>query len=315
MAVFAFYVLSGYLITRAVNRTYMQGGFTLSGFGWFVTNRILRLWPAYLVVCLASLAFLEHPPLSVAKWVANFTVVGIVGWDFRWMASIPVLVENSWSLSIELVCYALLALGFAKSTKGLWLLAGIGVLALTWSTSVCLQSADPQLYDRYCFQGRYGVLQAGFIPFALGGLVYFHEAPVKAFLAPRGAYIAMAGVISVALFAVWDPLQFTVAPFAGALLAAAFLAWSLDRDFSTRLTFFLGRASYHVFISHYVIGYALMRKFHLPTHRPLLLAGSVGIGLALSYFVLVPVERWADHRRGLLRHRACPGSAPAAAKV
>jgi peptidoglycan/LPS O-acetylase OafA/YrhL len=47
IAVFAFYTLSGYLITRVLNERY---GFTARGMATFLLNRVLRLWPAYLVI-------------------------------------------------------------------------------------------------------------------------------------------------------------------------------------------------------------------------------------------------------------------------
>jgi peptidoglycan/LPS O-acetylase OafA/YrhL len=46
VAVFAFYTLSGYLMTRVLNERY---GFTAAGTAAFALNRVLRLWPVYLV--------------------------------------------------------------------------------------------------------------------------------------------------------------------------------------------------------------------------------------------------------------------------
>src|SRR5678815_2707247 len=63
VAVFAFYTLSGYLITRVVQRTYSNG---IAGLGAFAINRFLRLYPSYWVVTLVSLAIvLAFPRLAM----------------------------------------------------------------------------------------------------------------------------------------------------------------------------------------------------------------------------------------------------------
>jgi peptidoglycan/LPS O-acetylase OafA/YrhL len=112
MAVFGFYTLSGYLMTRVLNERY---GFRWSGAAAFAVNRVLRLWPAYLVVVALSLGLLAFVPVSplykvlrfpetASEWLVNFAVVGITGIDIQSMALQPVLAPNSWSLSVELVC-------------------------------------------------------------------------------------------------------------------------------------------------------------------------------------------------------------------
>jgi hypothetical protein len=47
IAVFAFYTLSGFLLTRLHNERY---GFSMRGPAGFLLNRVLRLWPAYLAI-------------------------------------------------------------------------------------------------------------------------------------------------------------------------------------------------------------------------------------------------------------------------
>jgi peptidoglycan/LPS O-acetylase OafA/YrhL len=52
-AVFGFYALSGYLITLVVNQKY---GFSLDGLKKFFINRILRLYPVYLILISFSIS-------------------------------------------------------------------------------------------------------------------------------------------------------------------------------------------------------------------------------------------------------------------
>ena len=60
IAVFAFYTLSGYLITRVLNTRY---GFNWRGTGAFALNRLLRLWPAYVALMALALIAVRFLPL------------------------------------------------------------------------------------------------------------------------------------------------------------------------------------------------------------------------------------------------------------
>jgi peptidoglycan/LPS O-acetylase OafA/YrhL len=61
IAVFGFYTLSGYLITRVLNTRY---GFSWMGMSCFIGNRILRLWPAYAAITILVLVALRFFPLA-----------------------------------------------------------------------------------------------------------------------------------------------------------------------------------------------------------------------------------------------------------
>src|SRR5690242_16177610 len=64
-AVFAFYVLSGYLMTRVLHETY---GFTARGVGHFLWNRGLRIYPTYWVAAIVSLLVVWAVPATVALY-------------------------------------------------------------------------------------------------------------------------------------------------------------------------------------------------------------------------------------------------------
>jgi peptidoglycan/LPS O-acetylase OafA/YrhL len=60
ISVFAFYTLSGYLMTRVLHERY---GFSIRGTAAFALNRVLRLWPAYLaIMTLALVAVRQTAP-------------------------------------------------------------------------------------------------------------------------------------------------------------------------------------------------------------------------------------------------------------
>jgi peptidoglycan/LPS O-acetylase OafA/YrhL len=168
-------------------------GFSAPGTMAFLINRVLRLWPAYFTILgltliallflpLSSFYFLIHMPSTVADIVTNLAILGQVTFDFRQWLPLAKPVVTSWSLSIEIFSYVLLALYFARSSTRLWVFAAVGAVAMGISTWYCAVSADSAAYGPYCSQNRYGVLQAGFLPFAMGGLFYFHRGTLSVWI-------------------------------------------------------------------------------------------------------------------------------------
>jgi peptidoglycan/LPS O-acetylase OafA/YrhL len=312
-AVFAFYTLSGYLMTRVLNERY---GFTPVGTLGFIVNRILRLWPGYLFVACITLVGLQYLPLgnfnsafrvpsTTFDALMNLTIVGQVGFDHAWLQGRPFLALTSWSLSIELVSYLLLALYFARSPRRLMLLAVIGLAGITASSLACDGSA---FYGPYCFQNRYGVLQAGFAPFALGGLLYFRGRPLSI---PK-TWIwrtAVLGVVVLVQVVCWKSqlIRGTVSTYVGCLLMAA-LILAIPKDRPTWVSDFFGRASYHLFIGHMTIAALLVAGGIVSSGWRSFLATILGC-LTLSS-LLVPLEHWINRLRNGIRlsigHSAVP---------
>ena len=112
ISVFGFYTLSGYLMTRVLNERY---GFTWRGTAAFLLNRVLRLWPAYIVLLsltllalrflpLGNFFFLIRVPHSALDILTGITILGQVTFDFRQWLPLAKPLVTSWSLSIELAC-------------------------------------------------------------------------------------------------------------------------------------------------------------------------------------------------------------------
>jgi peptidoglycan/LPS O-acetylase OafA/YrhL len=142
-AVFAFYMLSGFLITRVVNERYENG---FDGLRRFSINRFLRLYPTYYLVLVLSALFVAFAPeiafelnralrlpQSVYGVLAQVSIFGLlmpqalVQFDpssLYWARLVPV----AWSLNMELIFYFFIAIAFGKSRLAatLWWLLGIG---------------------------------------------------------------------------------------------------------------------------------------------------------------------------------------------
>ena len=326
-AVFAFYALSGYLMTRVLHERY---GFGPRGTVAFLVNRILRLWPAYLVVVagtglalhfypLQNFFFSLRAPHSLLEKVTTLTILGQVGVDFTYVVPQSRLAVTSWSLSIELFTYCLLAFYFARTPARLAALAALGAGGLLLSTGYCWWAPSPY-YGEYCFQNRYGVLQAGFIPFAAGGLAYLRGAALRQWLRRHWKWLIAAVLGGEALVASNTFTSVTAGPFLGVVVMIAILAWRGADQRPSLATDFIGRASYHLFIAHMSIAAILVVGFAAAPNTFAVFVLSLVIALLLSG-ILVPLEWRLNRVRGRISGRAgrldaaagAVGRAPAAA--
>lgn len=299
-AVFGFYTLSGYLMTRVLHERY---GFGWSGTAAFLANRVLRLWPAYLIVIagtglvlcfypLDSFFFSLTLPSSLWEAVTLVALLGQVSVDFVYLIPLSRLAPTSWSLSIEVFCYCLLGFYFARTPRRLGALAVLGAIGILASSGYCMAVPSPY-YGPYCFQNRYGVLQAGFIPFAVGGLAYFYRPVLRPWLIAwwKSALVVLLGVE--ALVAINTFASMTIGPFVGVVAMLALIVWNGAEKRPSAAVDFIGRASYHLFIAHMSIAAILVVCFGMTPSQFPVFALSLMIALGLSG-VLVPLE-WRLH--------------------
>ena len=76
IAVQSFFVISGFYMALVLNEKYGPGSYWL-----FISNRLLRLWPAYFVVLILSLAAANNwKPIAALDWfdIAFFTASQIL---------------------------------------------------------------------------------------------------------------------------------------------------------------------------------------------------------------------------------------------
>jgi peptidoglycan/LPS O-acetylase OafA/YrhL len=119
-AVRAFFVLSGFAITTALNEVY---GFDGKRF-W--TNRFLRLAPPYLAVCLLTALAIRYSPAEAARFMPRWAFPATTGEIAENLIIVPLAfgglqfryIEPAWSLGVEIIMYALLWIGMARSSRG-----------------------------------------------------------------------------------------------------------------------------------------------------------------------------------------------------
>lgn len=301
--VWGFFVVSGYLMAWVLDRTYPYSPEGLLRYGG---NRALRLYPAYLVVCLLALGLIAlwpeaaasvNPKLrwheGAAEWLSSFLILGQLGAE-------QALVPPAWSLHLEIVFYALMALGLARGRTVIaaWLVASIAI------TTYLLATDAPLLT-------RYASVAAASLPFACGAAVYAwrDRLPSASPVMAIGVVVLFVANAALAthrpLGGVWGAhfyLSLVLAVMAVALLSrlAATAATPLarwDRG--------LGDLSYPIFLAHYPVGVllcVLAWNGEMPDSLFFLLlafALSHAFALALDRFVERPVEALRDRVRGV----------------
>ncbi len=180
-AVFSFFVLSGFLMTEIVQRTY---GYGPGGFARYIGNRALRLLPSYwfaLVVTMLVIAavgtanvYLFHKvmgvPDNIEDWVQNISMI-----FFNWLPKEekPRLVPLAWALTVEIFYYVAIGLGASRTR----------LVTLVWLVfSLVYVVVIRRLYPEGG-EYLYAAIPAGSLPFSVGALVWHYQSEIRAWLA------------------------------------------------------------------------------------------------------------------------------------
>ena len=164
-AVFGFYVLSGYLMTMVLHRTY---GYSISGFSRYALNRWLRIFPIYYIAIGLSgvLVWLLGDemtrqfhanigvPANAEELVRNLALILSINTETR-------LVAPAWALTVEGFFYILIGIGVSRFWIGtlVWLAFSVAY------TGYLILGDAPWSY-------RYFTISAASLPFALGVTVF-----------------------------------------------------------------------------------------------------------------------------------------------
>jgi peptidoglycan/LPS O-acetylase OafA/YrhL len=272
VAVFAFYTLSGYLITRVVCRTYSNG---VEGLGAFAINRFLRLYPSYWVVALVSLAIvLAFPRLAIAlngelklprgkfDTLAQVTIIGL---HKIYYLNHSRLVPTAWSLNIEIIYYALIAVLLGRSR---WIALG------WWVVSFALMALFVRRND---FYAAYFTIWGPSLCFATGSVAHHFLTPRKEFPGTNAAFRVVPFIVVLALAFALDaglnvpPLALILAAIPATVLAIFVLQarWTAPR--LQRIDEVMADLSYPIFLSHWPLAVLVSGVF----------LGSTGLGVPL----------------------------------
>jgi peptidoglycan/LPS O-acetylase OafA/YrhL len=326
LAVSFFYVISGYLITMVLHESYR---FRL---GPFAANRLLRLYPAYLAMLLAGVASSRLPghatfhqswaePAGPVDVAAN---VLVVPWAFLGDPAVNVdptglltstgyfhrVIPSSWSIAVELVCYALLWLVVARRP---WTAVATIAAGAAWHGWVFAAGMDPAL--------AYFPVAAALLPFGCGALAYHLTQRLRMPQLDRGPAIGVTVVVLAAFIGIWwwslrgGLLVGSVPYYANTLLAFATVLTinrTRHRGRAATVDRWLGDLAYPVFLGHYV--FAFIAWWALGGDGPTRGWGVFAMGALTTVAASAVVVKVVDRRVARLRDRVrrATASRPAA---
>jgi peptidoglycan/LPS O-acetylase OafA/YrhL len=272
-AVWAFFVLSGYLMTHVLRYKY---GLTGDGLRAYAFNRFLRIFPGFWIACVIGavvVIWLQargfdprvlNPAFGVPRNVQEWGFLATLLPAFpRWNAPVPV--ANA--LSVEVGFYLLMPF-FAAHRAAAWFGLVFGFLI----------TADMG-FGTTTFAQRYAFFLPAAPAFALGALTCHYRERLEAFVSPRASIGAW--VLHVGVWFVWPYWPWTYGLYTGTVLSA-WVVLSLSSVKGHTADDVAGELSYPFYLLHTTAGGALLPWFGYG--RPL--------GFAVLALLLTLVGSW-----------------------
>jgi peptidoglycan/LPS O-acetylase OafA/YrhL len=178
LAVYSFFILSGFLMTTIMHDTY---GYSLTGAKKYFLNRFLRLYPLYwslLLLTFASIWFIGndfsrefHPKMFIPETSQQFIAnLGMIFPDFNPAEYPNRLHPATWALTIELFFYFLIGIGLSRSK----------LLTIFWLAISLVVTIIYNLSGSYGI--GYGNIFTASLPFSLGASIYFYKDAIHSVL-------------------------------------------------------------------------------------------------------------------------------------
>lgn len=291
-AVFGFYVLSGYLISRVLNERY---GWTTRGRMRFTLNRALRIYPPYwactilsllIVTATPELAERMNPglrlPRTTREWLLNIVILGHTppGDTAR-------LIPPVWSLHVELIFYGLMCLGLSRSPRRCvaWFAAS---LLLTAFLVFRVKSGGAPFANTLYFS-----TSSGSLPFASGACVYWLSQRWRPSVHP----VLVLGSVCIVIVAcsAWHTAMPGNLVLLGSIWTAIVVAGAATLCLATRragqIDKFAGDLSYPVYLLHWPVAVAVATVLgDGPWHPILAYLATLLCSIAVHWALEAPVE-------------------------
>lgn len=287
----------------------------------FYLARFARIYPAYAVLHLSALFFVDIPfPEEAGRWlyVHLLSFLGLQAWFGH--AAIQGVNTGTWSLSTEFFFYALFplllpllrtlrdTLSFLRLAFGVCLLVGtVGAADLIFQTA---GGFTPYYYNP-------ALRLPEFMLGVLIGLELARPSPLSRPALLAGLLLSTLGILIVAFLPnrnLWMSVNAVFTPLAAAVIyffAQTERTWAPDwKNPFLRLLRYLGESSYCLFLVHLFPLFALstpaaapycaafLREYHRLWFWALFAAGSLLLAFALHELVEKPARRWIMRRWG-----------------
>ncbi len=310
-AVSTFFVISGYLMTATLHRSY---GFTPEGALRFFSNRFLRLYPMYWIAAALSVGLIALEPALAQAYHRNFVMPEsarawldlAVNWywrpdfSFPGKSSVSHVVPPAWALAVEFAMYVALAFGAARNVK-------TGVLCML--VGACFHVAMAHEVNE-----RLYAVPAAALPYGIGICLYFatvaYRVCVTAYISAAVTFAYM-GFICALHFLPLDaaglPYYLNLAGFTGAFFfirsapPGRYLKW-IDRN--------IGGLSYPIYLIHYQAAFAIHLLAPKSTPGWSMFWLTLPLAVALSWTLEYLNRKIIDPFRDVVRSRALNENVP-----
>lgn len=307
IAVQSFFVISGFYMALVLNEKYGPGSYWL-----FISNRLLRLWPTYLVILIPSFAIASNwwpvaslDLASIAYYFVSqiiilgqetyfylFTSHGTLGLTLH-PGTMPNLlyklapVPQAWTLALEFYFYLLAPFVVRRSPAFIGaIIAASLVLRMTLLVLFDL-SGDP--WSSRFFPSELAL-------FLIGSLGYYAYAP-RNDVQRKQVYVMLlaAAVPLLVCLAVsrWDGVsRLASLALLGAVIMSVPYLFKLTRNMAWDR--YLGELSYPFYICHFLIGWMVLPETVSGAYVCALL--SLGLATQLYRWIERPIDRWRQRR-------------------
>jgi peptidoglycan/LPS O-acetylase OafA/YrhL len=285
VAVFGFFCLSGYLMTKIVNESYSDGP---AGYLRYLCNRALRIYPAYYAAIIFAAGVLLLWPVEARTaagwytfpqdWLQTLSIIGL-------QPRSPILLVPAWSLHVEIIHFILIGavLGRSRLLTSLWFFCSLAIAIVAILRGVSFD---------WLYFSPYG----SSVAFATGAMIYQFREKLPVF-SPR---LAIAACCMLVIVGLRMPLELASA---GGLHASIFITAlsivALKNMPTPRWDSALGDLAYPVFLLHIPCRAAMSGLLGRSDAWVDVLA--IAATFILSYVVVAVVERPLSLMRAKLR--------------
>lgn len=178
LAVYSFFILSGYLMTLIMHKTY---GYSVSGIRKYAINRFFRLYPFYWTLLLVTIFIIfitgenhftlfhnkMRLPSNIPEILANITMIypELKPGDYQTR-----LAPATWAITIELFFYFLIGIGISKTKLRTITWFALSMLVLIYN-NIALKELG----------FGYGSYLTASLPFSMGALLFFYKESMSKF--------------------------------------------------------------------------------------------------------------------------------------
>lgn len=260
--------------------------YSYKGFKIFWLNRILRLYPIYLIILLITVVLIfifpeissRHDsikiPDTIIGWFANMTMIfpNIVPHRFN-----PKLVPTAWALTNELLYYLLISFGISKTFNRtlIWLFLSIGYYIGTYV-----------YYDIDTY--RYSAVFASSLPFAMGAILYWviKFNPLKKVSLTIVVLLYLIFILNAHFNYIFTELMKEISIYINMLIAFLLVYLLYHIKVPKKLKNwdrYIGMYSYPIYLSHYLVAILYIAFINFGAHKNNLKLDSI----ALTFYILL----------------------------